>query len=84
MDLLAGKTLIKELNIPMMMHKNKLLTQNNFASLHWATKSKIKNEYKKLLADWFLDGQTIPADSHFIWTATYNDARRRDPLNLSK
>ena len=83
MDLLEGKKLLKEFNIPAMMHKNKLMTQNNFATVHWATKSKIKNEYKKLLSDWFLDHEPLPEKCHFIWQPTYKDARRRDSINTS-
>ncbi len=84
MDSLTKTNLIKEFNVPMLMNKNQLCTINNWAKVHWAVKSKIKNEYKQLLSDWFLDGVKIPEDAHIMWTPTYKDSRRRDSINLAK
>ena len=75
--------LIKSFNVPILMNKNQLMTINNFSRVHWATKSKIKNEYKQLLSNWFMDGSKIPENSHIVWTPTYKDARIRDSINLA-
>jgi hypothetical protein len=75
--------LIKEFNIPILMNKNQMMTVNNYAKIHWAIKSKLKNEYKKLLTDWFIDGSKIPEVCHMHWTPTYKDKRRRDSINLA-
>jgi len=74
--------IIMEVNLPMMMNKNKLMTINNWATIHWAVKSKIKNEYKQLLKEWFLDETVkLPEDIHFIWQPIYKDNRKRDSIN---
>ena len=83
MDHLTQQVLLKEFNVPMLMNKNQLMSINNFSRIHWSVKSKIKNEYKKLLSDWFLDGTKIPENSHIVWTPTYRDKRRRDAINLA-
>ena len=83
MDHLKETVLLKEFSVPILMNKNQLMTINNYGRIHWAVKSKIKNEYKKLLTDWFLDGEKIPEDSHMVWTPTYKDRRRRDSINMA-
>jgi len=83
MDHLTKKKLIKEFSVPILMNKNQMCTINNYARIHWAVKSKLKNEYRKLLINWFLDGEKIPEDSHFVWTPMYKDKRRRDSINIS-
>ncbi len=83
MDLLKNKSLLKELSIPILMNKNHMMTINNYAKIHWATKSKIKNEYKSLLNDWFMDGEKLPEDCHFVWEPIYKDNRRRDSINMA-
>ena len=75
--------LVKQFAVPILMNKSQMMTINNYSRVHWATKSKIKNEYKQLLSNWFLDGSKIPENSHIHWLPTYKDARRRDSINLA-
>lgn len=65
------------------INSSQLMTINNFATIHWSDKSKIKNEYKDLLKSWFIDGQKLPEDIIFVWEPTYADARRRDSINIA-
>ncbi len=76
--------LVKQFSVPILMNKSQMMTINNFSRVHWATKSKIKNEYKQLLSNWFLDGTKIPENSHIHWLPRYKDARRRDSINLAR
>jgi len=75
--------LLKTLVLPMMMNRKRIMTINNWSSVHWATKSKVKNKYKDLLKNWFLDGEVLPADLHFDVLPVYKDKRRRDTINIA-
>lgn len=75
---------VKEINIPIPMHKNRIMTINNWATVHWSAKSKIKNEFKSLLRDWFLDeDEELNKSCVFVWEPTYKDNRKRDSINLA-
>lgn len=65
------------------MNRKRIMTINNWSSVHWATKSKVKNKYKDLLKNWFLDGEVLPADLHFDVLPVYKDKRRRDTINIA-
>lgn len=60
------------------------MTMNNFDSCHWATKSKVKKEYSRLLNDWFLDDQKLPKHIHFEWLSIFKDKRKRDSINTAR
>lgn len=74
---------VKELNIPIPMHKNRIMTINNFATVHWSVKSRIKNEFKSLLKEWFFDDTLLDKECVFVWEPTYKDNRKRDSINLA-
>ena len=75
--------LLKEFKIPFMMKKNSIMTINSWATQHWSTKSRLKNEYKDLLKCWFIDDDLLPRDLHFEWFPTYRDKRKRDAINVA-
>jgi len=79
--------LLTELSVPMMVYrtknKNLLATINNYASMHFMVKSKLKNQYKELLKEWFLDTGKLPKTLHFDVQPIYKDRRRRDAINTS-
>jgi len=55
-----------------------------WSRLHWSVKSKLKNEYKTLLKDWFLDeDDKLPKEIHFDIQPIYKDKRRRDAINVA-
>lgn len=75
--------LLSTLHIPMMKNKNQVMTINNFAKVHWAVKSKVKNYYKELIKTWFLSDEKLPNNLHFDVQPVYKDARRRDTINVA-
>lgn len=76
--------LVKTITIPIMMNKNRVCTINNWATTHWATKSKLKNKYKELLKDFFISGShSLKEDCFLVWYPMYKDARKHDSINLA-
>ncbi len=73
--------LLDTLTVPILMNKNRMCSINNWATMHWSIKSKLKNEYKALLENWFLDGKILPEDCFFVWEPAYKDKRKHDSLN---
>lgn len=59
------------------------MTINSWATQHWAIKSKLKNQYKETLKNWFLDNEKLPEELHFEWFPVYKDKRKRDSINIA-
>lgn len=75
---------ITEISVPFLMKGKQVLTINSFGKLHWADKSKVKNEYKDLLKSWFIDDSIrLPKNIHFEWQPIYKDNRKKDAINVA-
>lgn len=75
--------LLKEFKVPIMMNKKAICTINSWSNLHWATKSKLKNQYKEMLKSWFLDDEKLPKELHIETQPIYKDKRKRDAINCA-
>jgi hypothetical protein len=73
-----------ELLIPYPKKSNQLLSINNWNRWHWATRNKIKKEFKDLVKNWFLDEQIEPMRAVEIKAQLLRKGNRKfDAINLA-
>jgi Holliday junction resolvase RusA-like endonuclease len=72
------------LHIPYPKKGNQLLSINNWNRWHWATRHKIKTQFRELVKNWFLEEQIEPMSAVEIKVQLHRKGYRKfDAINLA-